>query len=251
MMNIEDKIWDYVEGTLDASERSLVEAAIAEDASLQKLHNEYQLILSDMQSQKTEQPSAALNNRFYKFLDEAASEQHEQQAHPRKSASVLSIRSIMKYAAIGIVLFASVLVIRNQWSMRPEQSEMHFAQAADTDRIKAILVSDQKLSSAPSHDQKILTVLIDALRDDPSSHVRLASVETLSEYLDNDLVRSAMIRALGVEKDPQVQISIIIALSSSKDKDALEPLQELTEKENVFDFIKKEAHAGIMRINSI
>lgn len=254
MKNIEDQIIAYLEGGLSVEDQAILEAQIQSDEKLKQLVEDYKLMYAHMDQDEEELPSSAMDQKFYNFL------QKEEQAHrtvaAKPEAKVFALGNLMKYAAVAMVLVASALVIKNNLAPR-ESDEVRMAfndQNSDTERIKAIYVSSDNNMTETKGDaaeQKIISVLIQSLKEDPSSHVRLASVETLGEYMDHADVRSAMIRALGVEKDPQVQISLIMALSNAKEKDALAPLEELTTKEDIYNFIKEEAHAGIMRINSI
>ena len=58
-MITEEKIWEYLDGSLNESERHEIEFAIANDANVASLYNELKSINSLLASQSADQPSIA------------------------------------------------------------------------------------------------------------------------------------------------------------------------------------------------
>ncbi len=252
MKNIEHTIIAYFNGELTTVEiESLIEER-KKSAEINQLFLSYRSIENDINNSQEERPSNKLSKNFYTHLESLG----KQEKDNTPSAKVFTLKSIMKYAAASIVLFAAGLTLYNNFNINDDKnSQIAFNEflsdmesKSDTEKIKAIYVNHKPNQSNQS---KIKEILISSLRNDKSSNVRLASVETLAEYLDDEMVRSVLIRSLGTEEDPQVQVAIIMALSASKDKEAIKPLEQLINKEGGSKFVKDEAHVGIMNLTSI
>ena len=247
MIEWEKKIIAYVIGDLSKTEASDLMSEVEKSKELQNILAVYQEIEFDFDNDKEDIPTNKLSNNFYNHL----SGLQQNGVGNSNTTIVFSIRPFLKYAAACIVLIVASITLWNQMNVS-EKSDRNdllteMESKSDTDKIKAIYVNN---NYTEDNQYKIMEILIQSLKNDKSSNVRLASVETLMEYVDDDLVRSALIRSLGTEKDPQVQIAIIMALSSSKNIDVVKPLEEIINKEGGYKFVKDEAHVGIMNLTS-
>ncbi len=249
MIDWENKIIALVNGELTESESSEVMTAVENSSELQQMLSAYQTIESDISACTEELPSNNLNYLFQKHLEEVQNKSRD------KSAKTFSLNPFLKYAAAFIVLFAASVTLWNQMDTKisTEQYAINkilsdMESKTDTEKIKALYINNQP---SENNQSKIKQVLIQSLKNDKSSNVRLASVETLTEYIDDEQVRSALIRSLGSEEDPQVQVAIIMALSESKSEEIIKPLEEIINKEGGYKFVKDEAHLGLMNVNSI
>ena len=249
MIDWENKIISYFNRELSAEEVGLLMQEIESSDEIKNLYLSYQSIESDLERIELEKPSSNLSRKFYSHIDEI------QKQKSKASAQIFSLHSLLKYAAASIVLFAAGLTLYNNFSSGTTEEQLavneilsNMESKSDTEKIKALYVNHKPTESNQS---KIKEILIQSLKNDQSSNVRLASVETLTEYISDDEVRSALIRSLGVEEDPQVQIAIIMALSESKSEDAIKPLEQIINKEGGYKFVKDEAHVGIMNLTSL
>ena len=248
MIEWENKVIAYINGDLSKTETNALMNEVKISKELQNLLAVHQGIESDFENYQEEVPTNKLSSIFYSHLSGLQGKEN----HNSVTEKVFSIRPFLKYVAACIVLIAASVTLWHQIDFSDKGdintllSEMK--SKSDTDKIKAIYTNNNYKEDNRS---KIMKILIESLKNDKSSNVRLASVETLMEYVDDDLVRSALIRSLGVEKDPQVQIAIIMALSSSKNIEVIKPLEEIINKEDGYKFVKDEAHVGIMNLTSI
>ena len=251
MIDWENKIIAYVHGDLSQVETDVLMIKVENSKELRELLNIYQNIDEDFRTLPEELPTSNLSNNFLDHLSQIKSKEN----NTVKKAKIFSLKKLLRYAAASIILFAAGVTLWNQID-RKESTEQYAINSilsdmknkSDTEKIKALYVNNDLAADTKS---KIKEVLIESLKNDRSSNVRLASVETLSDYVSDENVRSALIRSLGVEVDPQVQLAIIIALSKSKSEEIIKPLEEIINKEGGYKFVKDEAHVGIMNVTSI
>ena len=97
-------------------------------------------------------------------------------------------------------------------------------------------------------DAKILEALIERMQYDGNMNVRLAAVESLSEFPESDVVKDAFIKALTTQKNPSLQIAIIQFLVKIQEKRAIKPMQELLEQSEMPNFVKEKVNSGISKI---
>ena len=97
-------------------------------------------------------------------------------------------------------------------------------------------------------DAKILEALIERMQYDGNMNVRLAAVESLSEFPESDVVKDAFIKALTTQKNPSLQIAIIQFLVKIQEKPAIKPMQELLEQSEMPNFVKEKVNSGISKI---
>jgi hypothetical protein len=62
-------------------------------------------------------------------------------------------------------------------------------------------------------------------------------------------VRSALIRSLGTQKDPVVQIALIQLLVKMKEKGVVNELERIINDSTTITPVKDEAHSGILRLS--
>jgi HEAT repeat protein len=89
-------------------------------------------------------------------------------------------------------------------------------------------------------DPDILRALIQRMRYDENTNVRLTATEALTRFRHTEMVKEAFITALGTEKDPGIQIIMIKTLADIPDQKAIEPLKELMDREETQPFVKAE-----------
>jgi hypothetical protein len=185
-------------------------------------------------------------------------EKIEAPAAPEASQYTLRLPRVLKYwrVAASITLLLTSLWAGNHYrerratqqdpeiaTLRRELQEMKTVLAANSSASDRIRVVSQDFSAV--QDEEVIDMLIKTLYQDPNINVRLAACEGLYQFKDKPRVRLAFIQALEKQTDPMVQITLIDILVSLQEKKALEPLKQLTEKENLLPAVKQKARQGI------
>lgn len=194
-----------------------------------------------------EQPSSDAKARFMDFVA------HEEQTTPETKVFKLKqwIPQI-SIAAMFLLVFGTILYTQSRQNNQLHDSliamntkmEKLLQNESPTERIKAITVGYEL--GADVNDQMIQT-LVDVLHNDESSNVRQTAVETLGYYIDNEDVRSALIKALAKEKDTIVKLSIIQAITMKKDDTSKDLLEAIVKGENQDPFVINEANMQLGR----
>jgi hypothetical protein len=98
-------------------------------------------------------------------------------------------------------------------------------------------------------DDQIVQALTKAMNEDPNTNVRLAALEALGRFHQQERVRRLLIASLATQKDPVVQIALIRLMVEMKEKEAMKELRRISNDEEVLPAVKDEAHAGILKLS--
>ncbi|PSR56379.1 HEAT repeat domain-containing protein [Adhaeribacter arboris] len=121
--------------------------------------------------------------------------------------------------------------------LSPQASESSTAAA----RIQVVKEGVRKTSA----DKEVVQVLINAMNFDPNVNVRLAACESLFQYRHLPMVREAYIQSLQIQTDPNVQAMLIDILVALKEKQAVDQVKKLSQKQNLQPTIKLKAQQAI------
>ncbi len=133
-------------------------------------------------------------------------------------------------------------------ALRQEVQEMkelllatHQHSTSASDRILA--VSQEFETERPDDD--ILQALISTLNTDPNVNVRQAACESLFRFRNEPQVRQALIASLKIQKDPNLQITLIDMLVQMKEKRAVPEMNRLIQDRQALDIVRLKAQEGV------
>jgi hypothetical protein len=96
---------------------------------------------------------------------------------------------------------------------------------------------------------EIVRALLETLMHDPNVNVRLACVDALQRFSEQDVVRRGTLQALANSSYPLVQIALIDFMVETKDKDAIGALRRLSEDSTVDEAVRDRAAWGVEQLN--
>jgi hypothetical protein len=120
-------------------------------------------------------------------------------------------------------------------------------QSSPIDKIQAVTYVEKMKSP----DDKLIETLFNLMNFDKSINVRSAAFNALSKFKRNSVVRKYLVESLEIQDEPSIQVSIINLLISMKDKNAIEPLNKLSENEKADKNVKYEASLALRKLRSL
>ena len=254
----ENKITEYLDGTLPKSEFEAFEKQLLVDAELQKEVDEFRALFEAIKNEKMEAPSDKLTSNFEKLLEEEKSNQVK--VVSIKSKPNNGIYNMFKIAASIALLITAFFIgkysqqneFENEYAVL-EQEALNVKQTAMISLLENQSASKriqgvQYINHFIDPDEEIIRALADRMLHDENTNVRLSAVEALSNFKNAESVKMAFIGALETEKDPSIQIAIIQNLVEIQEKKAIGPMQQLLEQEETQPFIKEEITNAIPKI---
>lgn len=132
-------------------------------------------------------------------------------------------------------------------SIKKALASSALTQTSASDRIQAVNQSYE----LDQVDREITHLLINTLNFDANVNVRLAACQALLRFEQEEGVRQALIQSLRVQKDPNVQLTLIDALVSIKEKRAATDMQWLARNQQVLEIVRHKAQEGVGALTDV
>jgi hypothetical protein len=97
-------------------------------------------------------------------------------------------------------------------------------------------------------DRKVLRALVNTMNSDPSVNVRLAAVDALQQYAEDDEVRDGLVRSLSTQDSPLVQIALIDAMVHLREHRSVAALRHLAEDRQLNQAVRERAEWGLQQL---
>ena len=94
-------------------------------------------------------------------------------------------------------------------------------------------------------DEKLIETLIQTMNSDDNTNVRFAAIQALGKFKDLEEVKYSMIRSLGYQEDPLVQIALINQLMEAKEQAAIGPIRKIADNESSPDEVRRIAEIAL------
>lgn len=266
---LEKAIPDYVAGTLEKEARRELEAHIAACDHCRKEVTSIGAIWTNLGMLPEEQPSEAMRARFLALLD--AYQQGLAQGRDKVLFKDVVDRWLLSWwprqPAIQFGLAVALLVVgfffgnlmtqnpaaNNANNMEVQQLREQFTQMQ---RLVALSLLEQQSPIArlkgvswsyrlQEPDRQVVDALLNTLDRDPSVNVRLAALDALLQFSDQEKVREGLVASLPGQPSPMVQVALIDLLVEIQEKQSLGALNKFAEADSVNSIVKERATRGI------
>lgn len=146
----------------------------------------------------------------------------------------------MSIAASFVILFSTALwfYLENQQLKKKELLLANLMDNSTGTRLEAVYEFNDAFKK---EDNQIIRLLIKTLLEDENGNVKIATIDALMKFPQNEEIRKALIKALGQEKLPLVQIKLINSLSTLREQRAQKPLEDIINNEETFPIVKNNA----------
>lgn len=134
------------------------------------------------------------------------------------------------------------LEIRDNLVLALNQSE------TNSERLQNIYEIEEEYQNR-EEDEMILNAFFKILKDNSDANSKIAVIDALLKFPDNQKVRNNLIEALGKEKEPLVQLKLIKSVAVLREKRAKPNLKELIEDEESLPLVKGNASALLAMLN--
>lgn len=165
--------------------------------------------------------------------------------HPKK----LKVK-YLKYVSVAacIVLIFSIgfwFQYQNNSSLAQQELMENLENGSAGIRLEGVYTFNDEYKK---EDSKIINRLIEIMHKDENANVKIATVDALLQFPQNEKIRKNLIKALGNESKPLVQIKLIKALSILRENRARKPLERIINNEQTFSIVKNNATLAMVEI---
>jgi oligoendopeptidase F len=252
---LEALLIEYIDGTISAVDRKVVEQLLTSSEEAKKLYEQLQRVLTSMNYASELEPSASVKESFNQLLErEIAAE--------KKLKVVFFTPSFYKVAAAVALLVVGSGIgywVNKNLEREQELAEIKRALEENKSMMMALLSNEQSASQRmtgvtvayqlPKADDEIITTLAKVMNEDPNTNVRMAALEALSKFHQEPKVRKVLIESLKTQKDPVVQIALIQIMVTMKEKGVIKDLERMTEDASTMKAVKDAAYSGLLKLS--
>ncbi|UJH89842.1 HEAT repeat domain-containing protein [Antarcticibacterium sp. 1MA-6-2] len=246
--HIKHLIPEYQESLLEEDQILEVKKHLEQCAECRNELEQFLELERQFLNEKEVEPSPNIKASFSAMLErEKAEIQEKRTSFPYKE--------ILKIAAAIVVLFISFEAGRLMEQKSSNEPVVVLEDSGESEQRIAMLslITNESASKRiqgvnyfedfEDLDEDILKVLINKMLYDENKNVRLAAVEALAKFSTSEEVKDNLITALKTENDPVIQISLIQVLVKIQEKQAVEPMKNLLQKEETEPFVKDQIKA--------
>lgn len=97
-------------------------------------------------------------------------------------------------------------------------------------------------------DETVIKALLQTLNQDPNVNVRLAAIESLTNYLDNPTVREGLVQSIVKQDSPIVQVTLANLMVALQEKKSIEPFKTLIRTKELDKSVKEKLETTIESI---
>jgi hypothetical protein len=253
---IQELIAKYNAMTADPAElreiERLIESGVIDISDLAELR----MLDEAMERLETPVPSLSLDHKFHAML------QREKKAARPGSFKWQELFSwdgfVPKLALASVMLMIGVfggMYLRNP-AQKDEQIQKLGDEVSDlkeimmlsmlekespTERLKAVSLTEDMDQASKT----VTTALIQTLNNDENVNVRLAALDALRPYSQQSEVREALIRSIGRQDSPLVQIALAELMAALQAKSSVKELQKIMRDESTPSDVKKKIQESI------
>lgn len=170
----------------------------------------------------------------------------KKELHQPKKQKVVYLKHIAVAACFAIVFSVGYWFL-NQENNSSAQKELMASLDNDSagKRLEGVYAFNDDYRK---EDTRIINRLIEIIHDDENANVKIATVDALLQFPQNEKIRKNLIKALENEDKPLVQIKLIKALSILRENRAQKPLEKIINDEQTYPIVKSNATLAMVEI---
>ena len=186
-----------------------------------------------------EKVSESFDERFVKSLQ---AELHQ----PKKTSTVIYLKAVSIAACLAITFMVLFIQIDLEDSnLKKNQILANLEDESAGKRLEGVYNFSDEYQK---EDQKIINSLLKLLQKDDNTNVKIATIDALLKFPQNEKIRLNLIEALEDETDPLVQIKLIKSLSFLRENRAKKPLKKIINNNETFPIVKANATLAMTEI---
>jgi hypothetical protein len=233
---------------------ALLEAGVIDLSDLEEVC----ALQDQVASMKAPDPTSALDRNFYKML--ANETGRDQRSFFARYIAWPQLAPKLAFASVTLLvgMLAGYLLRAPSAPQRDQQidalsqqvsnlqemmmlSMLEKGSTTERERLKAVGLTREMDEAS----KKVTNALIQTLNHDENVNVRLAALEALKPYAGDSNVRQALIRSIGQQESPLVQVSLAELMGALQEKAAIKEFEKIMESDKTPEPVKKKIQESI------
>jgi hypothetical protein len=97
-------------------------------------------------------------------------------------------------------------------------------------------------------DETVIKALLQTLNNDPNVNVRLAAIESLTNYVSEPMVRMGLVQSIVQQNSPIVQVTLANLMVALQEKESIASFKHLIQTQQLDSSVKKKLENSIEEI---
>ncbi len=261
------EIWmmEYLSGTLGENERKEFEIFLQDQPGYRHQYEELNAIWSQMGGLEIPEPSQSMDDTFYDILhEEMKGDQKQKDKSQIGFSTFLSSLWRPPQLAYGLVLLSLGLGIGYLLNSEKYAKQVRpiVVSQQETEEVRGKLVltlleqpsANKRLqgineaNKIEKVDDRVILALLQTLDSDSNVNVRLAAIESLTNYLDNPKVREGLVKSIVKQESPIVQVTLANLMVALQEKKSVEPFRTLIRSKELNETVRQKLETSIESI---
>ena len=258
--HIQPLLIDFVDKKLDKEKTGFVRVHLESCKSCSEEVDGLVVLFDEMNKIEDEQPDENLKQNFTAMLE--AEKQKVSKPSIKKTGRKIWLQSPLSQVAAGVAILITGMLLGLLFRTNTDSSHEMAALKNEVNNIKDMLILsklDQPIASeriiaasyleemtAPDH--RVLQALITTMNTDNNTNVRMAALNALAKFRNQQIVGDALVETLSIQTDPIIQISLINILVEMQDTRAVDKMKKILDNNSTNESVKKLAEKGILTL---
>ena len=256
----EIKAMDYLAGGMTPKDKNAFELFLKENSEYQKMYTELEASWDSIQKLNAPEPSSQMDDTFFSMLSEEMDKNSKKNSERVfdtwlgwfRPQFALGALLLVLGLGLGYFLAPSEEVLPSQNSVVDNETEAVrqklvltlLEQPSANQRLQGV----GEANKIANVDEIVIKALLKTLNSDANVNVRLAAVESLTNYVDNPLVRQGLVQAIPNQESPLMQITLANLMVALQEKSSIEPFKQLLRDQELDTTVKKKIKNSIESI---
>ena len=252
---------DFITGTMSSDEANDFRKFLDGNPEFKNRYNDLVETWSMVDGLETPEPSAKMDEAFFEMLSNEVDKERGSAVQGNFFEGLLSI--FKPQLAFGILLLAIGLGVGYYLAPSndsvPTQTLVSGNETAEVRQKLVLTLLDQpsanqrlqgvgEANKFENADNIVIKALLKTLNHDSNVNVRLAAVESLTNYVDNPMVRQGLVKSIPNQESPILQITLANLMVALQEKSSIEPFRQLLKQKQLDTTVKKRIEKSIESI---
>lgn len=259
-------IWmmEYLSDDLKANERTEFETFLRDNPTYRQQFEHLQKTWGRLDVMTITEPTEAMDDRFLGMLHDEIEKVESSSKRPPSWLTSLTDMLWRPQVAYGILLLVMGLAMGYFFNAdtpgtTPQTQVVNNSETEDVREQLVLTLLDQpsankrlqgisEVNKIQKVDDKVISALLQTLNSDSNVNVRLAAIESLTNYLDNPVVREGLVQSIVKQDSPIVQVTLANLMVALQEKKSIEPFKTLIRSKELDTSVKQKLETSIKSI---
>lgn len=261
------EIWtmEFLSGSLDEEGRKKFERFLHDNPEHQKKFGQISRTWERLDDFEAPEPTEVMDERFFDMLHSEIEKTEKQKGASESWLSKLGELLWKPQMAYSILLLGLGLMGGYLLSLNGGENKIPttvVSNANETEEVREQLVltlldqpsANQRLqginevNKIGKIDQTVIKALLKTLNNDANVNVRLAAIESLTNYLDEPMVREGLVQSIVKQDSPIIQVTLANLMVALQEKESIEPFKTLMRTKELDKSVKQKLETTINSI---